>query len=233
MSSAKRVSTKHSERKAPNDAKEDTRERLIAAAVRLFAQKGFDGASVKELADAAGVNVSLVSYHFGGKENLYRSCLEQFGRKRLAVTHRLLQPPSTLEEMRLRLGMFVEEIIIFHLEERDVTRIVHRECEMELPIAQDVFRETFVKVFETVQHFFESAQKQKLIDPSLDPHITAQIFMGSVLQFAKSNPISEKIFGKSLHDKKHRDRVLLHIVRNCLHGCALQARESSHERNAQ
>ena len=52
---------------------EDTRERLIRAAAQLFAEKGYEGASVKELAQEAGVNVSLVSYHFGGKDGLYRS----------------------------------------------------------------------------------------------------------------------------------------------------------------
>src|SRR5256885_1531113 len=101
---------------------EDTREKLVSSATRLFAQRGFDGVSVKELADVAGVNVSLVSYHFGGKENLYRACLEKFGMERLAVAQRVLQPPRSLDELRFRLQMFIEEMFACHLEQRETAQ---------------------------------------------------------------------------------------------------------------
>lgn len=48
-----------------------TREALLVAATRLFAERGFDGVSVAGIAEAAGVNKALVSYHFGGKRKLY------------------------------------------------------------------------------------------------------------------------------------------------------------------
>ena len=55
------------------------RDKLLAAATPLFAAKGFSGTNVREIAGAAGVNVSLISYHFGGKEGLYSAVLsEQF-----------------------------------------------------------------------------------------------------------------------------------------------------------
>src|SRR4051812_29993633 len=81
---------------SPNSS-DDTRARLIRAATELFAKNGFDGTSIKDLASHAGVNVSLVSYHFGGKEGLYRACVEQFGQERLAMASRLLQGAATLE----------------------------------------------------------------------------------------------------------------------------------------
>src|SRR3954463_2442137 len=89
---------------------EDTRERLIRAAAQLFAEKGFEGASVKELAQEAGVNVSLVSYHFGGKEGLFKACLEQFGKEGLGIAERVLTPPSSAEELEIRLKLFIEEV---------------------------------------------------------------------------------------------------------------------------
>ena len=46
---------------------QDARERLLAAGAELFASKGFAGASIRELATAAGVNSALISYHYGGK----------------------------------------------------------------------------------------------------------------------------------------------------------------------
>jgi AcrR family transcriptional regulator len=53
-----------------------TRQKLIAAAIGSFGQKGFDGASIRDIADAAQVNIAGIAYHFGGKEQLYRACLQ-------------------------------------------------------------------------------------------------------------------------------------------------------------
>jgi AcrR family transcriptional regulator len=48
-----------------------TREALLVAATRLFAERGLEGVPVAGIAEAAGVNKALVSYHFGGKRELY------------------------------------------------------------------------------------------------------------------------------------------------------------------
>ena len=53
-----------------------TRQKLIASAIRSFGQKGYDGASIRDIAEAAGVNIAGIAYHFGGKEQLYRACLQ-------------------------------------------------------------------------------------------------------------------------------------------------------------
>ena len=58
-----------------------TRERLLEAAERLFAERGFRATSVRALTSEARCNVASVNYHFGGKEGLYR---EMF-RRRLVV----------------------------------------------------------------------------------------------------------------------------------------------------
>lgn len=53
------------------DGPEATRRRLIEAAGREFAEKGFEGATVRSICDRAEANVAAVNYHFGGKEALY------------------------------------------------------------------------------------------------------------------------------------------------------------------
>ncbi len=53
---------------------EDTRQALIAAAGELFAQQGYDATSTRSIADAAGVNLGAIHYHFGGKQALYLAC---------------------------------------------------------------------------------------------------------------------------------------------------------------
>jgi len=54
-----------------------TRERLVHAATRLFADSGYRGASVRDICNQAGANPGAVSYHFGGKRQLYRFVLRQ------------------------------------------------------------------------------------------------------------------------------------------------------------
>ena len=54
-----------------------TRERLVQAATRLFADNGYRGASVRDICNLAGANPGAVSYHFGGKRQLYRAVLRR------------------------------------------------------------------------------------------------------------------------------------------------------------
>ena len=60
-------------------SRHDSRNKLIEVATRLFAERGLHGVSIRELSQAADTSISMISYHFGGKEGLYASVLrEQF-----------------------------------------------------------------------------------------------------------------------------------------------------------
>jgi TetR/AcrR family transcriptional regulator, upper aerobic nicotinate degradation pathway regulator len=133
---------------------EATRDLLIRAAKTVFAKHGFEGATVKQIAMLAGVNVSLVSYHFNGKEGLYRACFEELGLQRLAATERLLKAPASAEDFRVRLQLFAEDFFLWNLEENDVCTILHRECGGEMPLTKDIFRNTFLKSFQHLADFF-------------------------------------------------------------------------------
>jgi len=56
---------------------ETTRSALIRAGLDLFGAKGFEAASTREIAAAAGANVASIAYHFGGKEGLRSACADQ------------------------------------------------------------------------------------------------------------------------------------------------------------
>ncbi len=53
----------------------DTKSRLIEAAARIFGEKGFEGAGIREICEAAETNVASVRYHFTDKAGLYRETL--------------------------------------------------------------------------------------------------------------------------------------------------------------
>lgn len=55
---------------------EETRQRILRAALRVFATEGYDGASTRALAQAAGVNLPAIQYYFGSKEGLYRAVVD-------------------------------------------------------------------------------------------------------------------------------------------------------------
>jgi AcrR family transcriptional regulator len=50
---------------------EGTRDRVLHAALKLFADRGYGATSIRDITEAASVNVAAVNYHFGGKEKLY------------------------------------------------------------------------------------------------------------------------------------------------------------------
>ncbi len=60
-------------------AKRTTKDKLMDAAERLFARRGFHGASLRDITAAAGVDLALVNYHFGSKKRLLEAVLERRG----------------------------------------------------------------------------------------------------------------------------------------------------------
>lgn len=57
---------------------EETRARIIEAALRLFGAHGYDGASTRDIAREAGVNAPALQYYFDNKEGVYLACIDYF-----------------------------------------------------------------------------------------------------------------------------------------------------------
>lgn len=72
-----------------------SREAILKAAEELFAERGFDGISLSDIATGAGLSRGTPSYFFGSKEQLYQAVLERVFRAREEVTRRACQPLLT------------------------------------------------------------------------------------------------------------------------------------------
>ena len=100
MISTREMKTERRAAIAEDDARASTPERLVAAAERLFAERGFNGVSVREIAAAAAVNPASVGYYFRGKEGLlaevYRRHCRPMNEERfrlLAAARERARPP--------------------------------------------------------------------------------------------------------------------------------------------
>ncbi len=79
---------------------ERARRKLLEAAVTIFGQKGPEGATVREIARAAGQNVAAIKYYFGSKEKLYHAVLEGLLRELRQHTAAELEEVSKLQRER-------------------------------------------------------------------------------------------------------------------------------------
>ena len=82
-----------------------TSESLLDVGQRLFAKRGYDASSVRDITSAAGVNLGAVTYHFGSKDALYQAVLERALvplRETIAATAHLTGPALDRVEAVLR-----------------------------------------------------------------------------------------------------------------------------------
>jgi len=109
----------------------DIKIRILRAAKKLFAENGFDGTSVRQICEEAGANVSLVSYHFGGKENVFAACSKAFSQRKIRSMKDGLDP---VEGVRL----LIREVTLYREAEPELISIVQQEIIRNTPRIQKI-----------------------------------------------------------------------------------------------
>ena len=90
---------------------EQSRERLLRVALALFAQKGFEKTSTREIAEAAQTNIAAISYYFGDKAGLYRAVFFESQGSPTEDIARYTDPGLSLEQALLALyASFLEPL---------------------------------------------------------------------------------------------------------------------------
>jgi TetR/AcrR family transcriptional regulator len=101
---------------------ERVRTRLLNAAVRVFDRKGYAGASVREIAEMAGVTKPALYYHFGSKEGVFIAILQQAQRQLSGALERGVARPGTA---RRRITALFEDVYGLFEQNTSVARVAH------------------------------------------------------------------------------------------------------------
>ncbi len=106
------------------------KERILQAAVHLFARKGFAGTGLRELAAMAEVNLAMINYFFGSKKDLLKVILDGFFEKYLAIARRELTGNDSLHTKIVR---FIKSAVSYFAEEQNALMVTITELPHDDP----------------------------------------------------------------------------------------------------
>lgn len=104
----------------------DVKMKILLASKKLFADQGYEGTTVRQICDEADVSLALVSYHFGGKENVFYAVLDTF-------LPSLSEIQFVSDDPKERLIHFVEHYLSFRMKDTEMSRLIHNEYAMNSP----------------------------------------------------------------------------------------------------
>ena len=131
-----------------------TRDRILAAAVDLFSERSFDGATTREIAQRAGVTQPLLNYHYRSKDELWRAAVDSlFERLRQAMAERVegLRGVDARTSARLR----VREFVTFSARNPALHRIITQECKADGPRMDHLVERHVRPLYDSTVELFE------------------------------------------------------------------------------
>lgn len=162
-------------KKLEGEAAESARAKLCEVGLKLFAEKGFDGVSTRDLAKAAGVNISLISYYFGGKEGLYKQVIMNFAEE---AKQQLIILFSSYDEAKLSKESYVTfmrglitALVHFKAQNMDMSKLLMREMLEGMPFAGEVYDKLFDSMARQVIDMMVAAQSKKIMRADIDAYV--------------------------------------------------------------
>lgn len=200
-----------------------TPHRLLEAAERLFAERGYAGASVRAICAEAGANLNAVSYHFGGKQALYQAVLGRVGDARLESAARLLgQPPRDVADLETRLALFAEETLVAQLAEPELITILYAEMAQGFRNCDASVVRSLSRHSEVLVRFLSSARRKKLLRRGVDVEIVAGTLLERLYNQVHYAGFIEANYGTSIRAPKYRAHWTGQTIALLLFGAARQ-----------
>jgi AcrR family transcriptional regulator len=191
---------------------------MIEAAGQVFAAKGFEGATVREICKRGNANLAAVNYHFGDKRRLY---IEAVKRAHQSRTEQFPLPewtPGTparqkLFDFVLTLLRRMTSPMVSQWEGDLLMREIGRPSDACQELAQDSIRPHFEVLCEVIAE----------LAPSLDlrqRHLTAFSVVGQCLHYRVAAPVIQMLVADGEYDEYHPELLADHISKLTLDGLA-------------
>lgn len=171
---------------------EPTRERLLASAAKLMADKGFNGASVREICAAADTSSNMVHHYFGSKQGLLQAIVEQFSSGVFDTPMRIIErEANSHEDFVARMELLFETTLDAYIEHREVFLVVLRE--QANPPALPLFMSRFAG-------FLEQAKHRGFVRPEVVPEMISGFLLDRILNQVQLEPWIKHNYGIDLRN---------------------------------
>jgi AcrR family transcriptional regulator len=155
----------------------DKREHILAIAEKLFGDHGFDGTSVRDIAQHANVNLAMISYYFGSKEKLLEALLEQ------RASYTILEELNKNEV--LTPWDKIDRVIDFYVDKIMTNLCIHNIMQQGNNSRSDDIKDLITKIklrnFEQIKKILLDGQKKKVFR-KVDIELTVGTVMGTISQ---------------------------------------------------
>jgi TetR/AcrR family transcriptional regulator, fatty acid metabolism regulator protein len=154
---------------------ESRRDELLAAAVRVFARKGYHTCRVSDIADEAGASHGLVYHYFSSKDEVLETIFrENWGPIAVAIKGIAATDDSAAEQLRKVVAL------VLHAWRRDpeTVRVLVREISRS-PVLQERIGE-FQQAFDALEHVIVRGQERGEFDAELDPRFATYAVWGTL-----------------------------------------------------
>lgn len=194
-----------------------TRERLLSAALDVFASHGYEGASTRLIVSKAGVNISAIPYYFSGKEGLYKATLEHIAsiiRKNVASQSDIIQQANkdtslSPEECRAVLHQVMGGMAQFFLGDiisPAIVQIFIREQVDPTPSFDDFYDGTMRPLHEMATSLI--GRIAGLPCPSEEATLCAHAILGQVIVFKTHKEAALRRLGWKKYGSKEMDKIM-------------------------
>ena len=189
----------------PTMSDNDSRANLVKVATPLFAEKGFNGVNVREIASVAGINVSMISYYFGGKEGLYGAVLnEQFA---------VLQSVSEIEQLDIepleKFELYVRGTVARYRRYPYLLRFYTSELTNPTPCFATIVKPAIQEVVKTLQNFFADGLSHHQFRDGLNATDTAIALAGMINFYFLLEPATSELID---HSPERDEELAEHIM---------------------
>lgn len=151
----------------------ETQTRILKAARKLFARRGYDGTTTKDLAQEAGVAEGTLFRHFETKKAIL---IEVATQGWIEILTDLLTELSEMASYKAIAQVMRKRMLNLH-QNADLLRVCFMEAQFHPELSEKIQSDVIVKMTDVAEAFFETAMDQGIYR-RMNPRIVAQIFLG-------------------------------------------------------